>query len=102
MRDSDTLPLPPEVAPAPTAVPLVERLTWTLSDLSALTGVSLRHLRRLDADRNIPGRLTVGRKVLFTAELVREWIRSGMPDTERWEQLQRAAQHNGRPKQAGR
>jgi hypothetical protein len=75
--------------PAPAAVPLSERLTWTLAEVAALTGISERQLRRLDADRQIPGRLTCGRRVLYAAETVREWIRSGMPDRERWEQLQR-------------
>jgi excisionase family DNA binding protein len=95
---ADRCPLPPDSAPALAAVPLNERLTWTLAELSALTGVSVRQLRRLDADRNIPGRLTCGRKVLFTAEAVREWLRAGCPDRQRWESLQRAAQHNSRPR----
>jgi excisionase family DNA binding protein len=80
------------------AVSLSDRLTWSLSELSSLTGISVRQLRRLDADRNIPGRLTCGRKVLFTAEAVREWLRAGCPDRQRWEALQRAAQHNSRPR----
>src|SRR5215510_8869076 len=66
---ADTLPLPSEPAPSLAAVPLGERLTWTLTELSALTGVSVRQLRRLDADRHIPGRLTCGRKVLFASEV---------------------------------
>jgi hypothetical protein len=93
---ADTLPLPPEPAPAPAAVPLSERLTWRFADLSALTSISERHLRRLDADRDIPGRLTCGRRVLFVAETVRQWIREGMPDRERWEALRRAGGGSGR------
>jgi excisionase family DNA binding protein len=90
MRDSDTLPLSHDRVPSPVAVPLSERLTWTLAELAALTGISLRHLRRLDSDRHIPGRLTVGRRVLFTAATIREWVREGMPGRERWQALQRA------------
>jgi hypothetical protein len=67
-----------DAAPGPT-VSLAERLAWTLAELSALTGISERQLRRLDSDRQIPGRLTCGRKVLFAAETIREWVRSGMP-----------------------
>jgi excisionase family DNA binding protein len=77
-----------DAAPGPT-VSLSDRLAWTLAELAALTGVSVRHLRRLDADRHIPGRLTCGRKVLFAAETVRAWVLAGMPCRERWEQLQR-------------
>ncbi len=87
---ADTLTLTSDTAPVLAAVPLGERLTWTTADLSALTGISQRQLRRLDADRHIPGRLTCGRRVLYAAETVREWIREGMPDRDRWEQLQRA------------
>jgi predicted DNA-binding transcriptional regulator AlpA len=96
MKTAETLPS--DSAPSRDAVPLGERLTWTLHDLASLTGISVRQLRRLDADRHIPGRLSCGRKVLFAAETVREWVREGMPDRERWEALQRAAQHNGRPR----
>ncbi len=71
------------------AVPLSERLTWSAAELSALTGISLRQLRRLDADRHIPGRLMCGRRVLYAAETVREWIREGMPDHDQCTALQR-------------
>jgi hypothetical protein len=91
MRDSDILPLPPDAAPAPAAVPLSERLTWTHAELSALTGVSVRPHPRHDAHPHVPGRLRCGRKVLFVAETIREWVRAGMPDRERWEVLQRVA-----------
>jgi hypothetical protein len=97
---AETIPLRPDPAPtaeerAPTALPLAERLTWSVSELSELTGISERQLRRLDADRHIPGRVTCGRRVLYLAETVREWIRLGMPDRERWE-AQRRAQQSGR------
>ncbi len=95
------LPLPVEGDPeangdadrsAP-AVPLGEKWTLTIEELHALTGISVRHLRRLDCEGALPGRLTVGRKVLFRAEAIREWIAAGCPDRAGWEALQRA----GRP-----
>ncbi len=91
---TDTVPALPAAVPVGTdgaslAVPLSERLTWTAAELSALTGISLRHLRRLDADRHIPGRLTCGRRVLFAAETIREWVRLGLPDRDQWAALQR-------------
>jgi hypothetical protein len=72
-------------------VRLIDRLTWGIPDLHELTGISIRHLRRMDACGDIPGRITVGRLVLFSAEIIRQWVRDGMPDRERWERLQRAA-----------
>jgi hypothetical protein len=57
---------------------------WLLgfAELARLTTLSQRHLRRLDADRLIPGRLTVGRRVLFSAEVVRTWVRDGMSSAQ--------------------
>jgi hypothetical protein len=69
---------------------LAERLLWSIRDLHDLTSISVRQLRRMDSCGDIPGRLTCGRRVLYTAETVREWIREGMPDAERWAALQRA------------
>src|SRR5262245_25491749 len=78
----------PGAATGPT-VSLSDRLAWTIAELAALTGISVRHLRRLDADRHIPGRIVLGRKILCSAETVRAWIAAGMPDRQAWEQLQR-------------
>src|SRR5262249_6755529 len=88
VHDSNVLPLTqPAEAPAlaTSAVPLGERLAWSLGDLATLTGVSLRHLRRMDSGRDVPGRFTVGRKVLYSAETVRTWVAAGMPDKQAWE-----------------
>jgi hypothetical protein len=90
----DTIPIsaaqPPDVPTSPRHVPLPQRLTWDVPDLHALTGLSVRQLRRMDSCGDIPGRLTVGRRVLYAAETIREWIGAGMPDRSRWEALQRA------------
>jgi hypothetical protein len=71
---------------APEAVPLspAEKLLIDMTELAQLTSLSVRHLRRLDASRDIPGRVVVGRRVLFQMELIREWVRAGLPEREKW------------------
>jgi len=66
-----------------------EPLLIDLNGLVKLTTLGLRTLRRLDAARDIPGRVVVGRRVLFHLDVIREWVRSGLPDKERWAALQR-------------
>jgi hypothetical protein len=61
--------------------------------LAWLTSLGVRTLRRMDADRHIPGRVVCGRRVLFQTEMIREWVRAGLPDREQWAALQR---RNGR------
>lgn len=53
------------------------------------TPVSVRHLRRLDACGDIPGRFLCGRRVLFRADTIRLWISLGMPDRKTFEMLTR-------------
>jgi hypothetical protein len=52
--------------------------------LAELTSLSVRHLRRLDASGEIPGRVTCGRRVLFQSRLIKEWIQAGMPGRAEW------------------
>lgn len=64
-------------ATASTRLDPMSRLLLTLAELAALTGLSQRHLRRLDASRSIPGRVTSGKRILFRTDAVRDWIASG-------------------------
>jgi len=65
-----------------------DKLLIDMADLSHWTSLSVRTLRRLDASRDIPGRVVAGRRVLFQTEVIREWVRAGLPDRDRWEALQ--------------
>ncbi len=64
------------------------KLLINIGELAGATGLSIRHLRRVDSCRDIPGRTKSGRRVLFQLEIIREWIRHGMPDSQRWASLQ--------------
>jgi hypothetical protein len=70
-------------APAP-VLSLADKLLVDVADLATLTGLGVRTLRRMDAARDIPGRITCGRRVLFKTEIVREWVKAGLPARDRW------------------
>jgi predicted DNA-binding transcriptional regulator AlpA len=92
----DTLPIlpaPSGQSPEPAALAPLDKLLIDIPELAQLLSVSARHLRRLDASRDIPGRVVHGRRVLFQTEIIREWVRAGLPDREQWAALQR---RNGR------
>jgi hypothetical protein len=76
-------------APGPAALSPLDQLLIDISELAQLTSLSVRHLRRLDSSGDIPGRVVHGRRVLFQTEVIREWVRAGLPDHEHWAALSR-------------
>ena len=90
----DTLPIPtapPSQIPEPAALSPLDKLLIDADELAQLTSLSVRHLRRLDSSRDIPGRVVHGRRVLFQTEVIREWVRAGLPDRDHWPALLRRA-----------
>ncbi len=84
----------PFTAPSEDKAPvlsLADKLLVDVAELATLTGLGVRTLRRMDAARDIPGRVVAGRRVLFQTEVVREWVRAGLPDHDRWAVLQKQA-----------
>jgi hypothetical protein len=59
-----------------------DKLLIDMAALAHLTSLSVRHLRRLDSSRDIPGRVVVGRRILFQTEVIREWVRAGLPSRD--------------------
>lgn len=84
----NTIPFPTPPNPPPPNPP--EPLLTDIQELSRRLGLSVRTLRRMDAAQDIPGRVVVGRRVLFQVEVIREWVRLGLPDRQHWETLQRS------------
>jgi hypothetical protein len=39
----------------------------------------------MDSCSDIPGRVVVRRRVLYQLEIIREWVRLGLPDRETWQ-----------------
>jgi predicted DNA-binding transcriptional regulator AlpA len=59
-------------------VPIPERLVWDLENIAAMTGVSTRHLQRLRAAGRMPKpSVTLGRRVLWSSQVIRKWLDSG-------------------------
>jgi len=92
------MPTEPAQSPATTssqapisaeAPSLADKLLVDVANLSRLTSLSVRTLRRMDASRDIPGRVAVGRRVLFQTETIREWVRAGLPGSEQWAVIQK-------------
>jgi hypothetical protein len=77
----------PPPTPSDPAPSLVQKLLIDIADLSQLTSLSVRHFRRLDSSRDIAGRVVVGRRVLFQTEIIREWVKAGLPDRDQWAAL---------------
>lgn len=48
--------------------------TYTINQLAELLNCSVRHARRLDAERSVPGRLTFGRLVRYSRRQVDAWL----------------------------
>lgn len=60
------------------AVPIADRLTWGLDDLTALTGLSRRTLERERSAGRLPKPdLKVGKRVLWTPSTIRRWLAEG-------------------------
>jgi hypothetical protein len=84
---ADALPTPyaPSDQAQEAAVPSpADKWLIGMAELARQTSLSIRHLRRLDSSRDIPGRVVCGRRVLFQTEIIREWVRAGLPDHEHW------------------
>lgn len=79
----------PETKQAEKTTPLspLDKLLISFAELAQLTSLSERHLRRCDASRDIPGRLTHGSRVLFRTEVIRDWVEAGMPNRDQWASL---------------
>jgi predicted DNA-binding transcriptional regulator AlpA len=69
--------------------PSCQPLLIDMHELSRLTSLSVRTLHRLNAAGHLPGRVTVGRRVLFQTAIICQWVQSGLPDREQWAALQR-------------
>lgn len=48
--------------------------TYTIEQMAGLLNCSIRHVRRLDAMGEIPGRLTLGRLVRYSRRQVDAWL----------------------------
>ena len=61
-----------------------EKLLITVEELSRLVSLSVRTLRRRDSAGEIPGRVKTGGSVRYRLDVIREWVRLGLPEPDRW------------------
>ena len=61
-------------------------LALSAQRLAERLGVSLRHVRRMDAAGLLPKPVRLGRSVRWSVEEVHAWMAAGAPDRRRWEQ----------------
>ena len=54
--------------------------------LSTMLGVSLRHIRRMDAAGKLPRPVAIGRTKRWLVAEIGEWLGAGAPDRAAWEQ----------------
>lgn len=69
---------------APLQATPLDPLCTDIRGLSRMLGVSVRHLRSMNARAVLPAALSVGRRRLWRTEEVTAWVRAGMPSRERW------------------
>jgi len=53
--------------------------------LADCLGVSIRHVRRMDAAGLLPGPVRLGGAVRWVAADIEGWLRAGCPDRQSWE-----------------
>ena len=62
-------------------------LALSAKALAAALGVSVRHIRRLDAAGKLPRAAKLGRCCRWSVSEVQEWLAAGCPERWRWEEL---------------
>ena len=55
--------------------------------LARMLGVSLRHLRRLDASGKLPRPVKLGRSVRWPVAEIEDWLADGSPDRAAWDDV---------------
>ena len=61
------------------------RLAYDARGLSRALGVSLRHVRRLDAAGRLPSPIRLGRAVRWLVREIESWLAAGCPDRQSWQ-----------------
>lgn len=70
---------------APTDAPVVERMALAAAEVAGLLGVSLRHLRALDASGRLPRPVRLGRAVRWNRAELAAWLDAGCPPRAEWQ-----------------
>lgn len=63
-------------------------LAYDAATLARLLGVSVRHIRRMDASGLLPKPVRFGRSKRWVAETIQQWLRAGSPPRAEWESIE--------------
>ena len=66
-------------------------LLISAAELARRLGVSLRHVRRMDAAGKLPTPVRLSRCVRYSADEVCAWIAAGAPDRRTWESIKKSS-----------
>ena len=64
-----------------------EPLAISATDLAMKLGVSLRHIRRLDASGKLPEPIRLGNSIRWLIEEIEAWLQAGAPARTAWEAM---------------
>lgn len=71
-------------------IPLaVEPMLLTDKQLAVVLNISTRHLHTLDVTGKIPQARSLNSSKRWSTQEIREWVDSGCPNREAWEQIKR-------------
>ncbi len=62
-------------------------LAFSAAELAGRLGVSLRHIRRMDASGKLPTPIRLGYSVRWLAAEIEAWLTAGAPDRRRWQMI---------------
>ena len=60
------------------------QLALDAKTLARLLGVSVRHVRRMDASGKLPAAVRLGRSKRWLAGTIQAWLKAGAPDQRTW------------------
>lgn len=66
------------------------RLAVSATELATCLGVSLRHVRRLDALGKLPEPIRLGRSVRWPVAEIDAWLAAGAPDRHKWNAMRKS------------
>jgi predicted DNA-binding transcriptional regulator AlpA len=70
----------------------LERWALDADDVARLLNVSKRHVAALNSSGRLPRPIKLGRRTVWVADELREWLAAGAPERSRWETMRQASE----------
>ncbi len=75
---------PQELEEGKPQVGVLPPLLVSAKGLAAMLSCSARHIQTLDASGAIPVPIRLGRRTLWSVEIIRQWCAAGCPTRDKW------------------